>query len=141
MKRNQTYAIDHFTKTVVVTPKFMQNASQFGDEYDLLQRFETSGLKIRVKHRTRKKKPDGKPVLLTYKEMETYISMLDDADEMLVSFETLKESAKVRADRLAHVNRWFRKEFPHYDGIPEFDDDGKIVHNPNPSTSSMVLVS
>ena len=137
MKRNQTYAIDHFTKTVVVTPGFLKRASQFGDEYDLLQRFEAEGLSVRIKHRVRRKKESSKPVLLSYREMQTYISMLDDASEMLTLFETLKESAKARPDRLSHVNQWFRKEFPQYDGIPEFDDEGKIVHNPNPCISAL----
>ena len=132
MKRNQTYAIDHFTKTVVVTPGFLKKATQFGDEYNLLQRFEAEGLTVHIKHRVRRKKESSKPVLLSYREMQTYISMLDDASEMMTLFETLKESAKARPDRLSHVNQWFRKEFPQYDGIPEFDDEGKIVHNPNP---------
>lgn len=141
MKRNHMYAIDHFTKTVIVTPGFMRKAAQFGDEYDLLQRFESAGLKIQVKQRARRKKSTGKPVLLTYREMKTYISKLDDASEMLMSFKTLTESAKARPDRLAHVNKWFRKEFPCYDSLPEFDEEGKIVHNPNPCPSAMTLVS
>ena len=137
MKRNQTYAIDHFTKTVVVTPGFLKKATQFGDEYNLLQRFEAEGLTVHIKHRVRRKEESSKPVLLSYREMQTYISMLDDASEMMTLFVTLKESAKARPDRLSHVNQWFRKEFPQYDGIPEFDDEGKIVHNPNPYISAL----
>lgn len=141
MKRNQLYAIDPLAKTVVVTRKFMEKASQFGEEYNLLQRFEKAGLKLSVKQPPRRKKQDSKPAMLTYAEMITYIAMLDDADEMMTQFDTTRESARVRPDRVAYVNNWFRKEFPHYDDIPEFDDDGKIIHNPNPIGPEIALVS
>lgn len=141
MKRNQLYAIDPLAKTVVVTRKFMDKATQFGEEYNLLQRFEKAGLKLNVQQRPRRKKQDDKLVLLTYKEMTTYIALLDDATEMMTLFEATRESGKARPDRVAYVNNWFRKEFPHYDDIPEFDDDGKIIHNPNPIVSEIALVS
>ena len=142
MKRNHTYEIDPLKQTVTVTRKFLENASQLGKEYDLLQRFEKMGLKISVYQRAKNKtKDDTKPAMLTYKMMEDYISMLDDAEEMLQIFETMKASVKKNPKRMQRVNEWFRDEFPNYDNIPEFDDDFHIVHNPNPQANNIALAS
>jgi tryptophanyl-tRNA synthetase len=62
---------------------------------------------------------------------DTYIAMLDDADDMMDEFQSVREAAKNRKDRARYVNNWFRNEFPNYDAIPEFDPDFRIVHNPN----------
>ena len=67
------------------------------------------------------------------KMMEDYITMLDDAEEMMKTFESIRESSKSRKDRTQYVNNWFRATFPRYDEVPEFDEDYRIVHNPNPA--------
>ena len=135
MKRNHTYEINLINKTVVVSKGFMEKATQYGSkEFKLLDNFQKMGLRIINQTRTKKaaKPEDGKLPLLTYKMMRDYLAMLDDADDMLAMFDTLRAGYKSDAKRLKKMNEWFHAECPRYGAVPEFDDDYHIVRNPNP---------
>ena len=135
MKRTHCYEVNHLMKTVVVTRRFLEEASQMGTPAaDLMEQFIEKGFTVTVYHKAPRKaaKPEnGKLPLLTYRMMEAYIAMLDDAEDMLDVFKSVKEAAKSRSDRVRFVNAWFRNEFPNYDAIPEFDANYRVVHNPN----------
>lgn len=135
MKRSRNYEVNFLSKTVTVSRKFMDAATQINsDEFDLLTQFSDMGIRVLVEGRKRRSKPkDDKLPLLTYKMMQDYIAMLDDAEDMQKEFESIRESAKSRKDRTQYVNAWFRATFPRYDEVPEFDEDYRIVHNPNPA--------
>ena len=135
MKRSRVYEINYLNKTVTVSRKFMDAATQIDtNEFDLLTQFSNMGLRVLVEGRKRRPKPkDGKLPLLTYKMMQDYIAMLDDSEDMLKEFDSIRESSKSRKDRTQYVNTWFRATFPRYDAVPEFDEDYRIVHNPNPA--------
>ena len=135
MKRSRIYEVNYINKTVTVSCKFMDAATQIDtNEFDLLTQFSNMGLRVLVEGRKRRPKlKEGKRPLLTYKMMQDYIAMLDDAEEMQKEFESIRESSRSRTDRTQYVNSWFRATFPRYDEVPEFDEDYRIVHNPNPS--------
>ncbi len=136
MKRNHTYEIDLVAKTVVVSKEFMEKATQYGSkEFKLLDNFQKMGLRIINQTRTKKaaKPEEGKLPLLTYKMMRDYLAMLDDADDMLMMFDTLRAGYKSDAKRLVKMNEWFHAECPRYGAVPEFDDNYRIVRNPNPA--------
>ena len=135
MKRSRMYEVNYLNKTVTVTHKFMDAATQIDSgEFGLLTQFSNMGLRVLVEGRKRRPKPkNGKLPLLTFKMMQDYIVMLDDAEDMQKEFESIRESSKSRKDRTQYVNAWFRATFPRYDEVPEFDEDYRIVHNPNPA--------
>ena len=63
MKHNHTYEINLINKTVVVSKKFMDMATQYeSDEFILLDNFQKMGLRIINQTRTKKaaKPEDGK---------------------------------------------------------------------------------
>ena len=135
MKRSHSYEINHLDKTVTITRRFLEEATQMDTPASkLMEQFIARGYTVTVYQKTSRKaaKPeDGKLPLLTYRMMEGYIAMLDDAEEMLAVFKSVKDAAKSRADRARYVNKWFRAEFPNYDAVPEFDENYRVVHNPN----------
>ena len=133
MKRNHTYEIDLINKTVVVSKGFMEKATQYGSkEFKLLDNFQKMGLRIIHQTRTKKAAKPEEEKLLTYKMMRDYLAMLDDADDMLAMFDTLRAGYKSDAKRLKKMNEWFHAECPRYGAVPEFDDNFRIVRNPNP---------
>lgn len=136
MKKIHSYEIDMTANVVVVTKKFFEASTQLGtDEIKLMKQFRDLGLNIVVetrKPRTKKaKKEDGKKPLLTYKMMRAYIAALDVADELMDDFDAICESAKARGDRLSYVNKWFHEQCPNYYNVPTFNDDHKVVLDPN----------
>ena len=143
MKRFHSYEIDQLTKTVIITKKFLEEASQIdSQEFELYQKFKAMNLKIIVKSRSTSKKsnsplrPLNKPVeekkaLVPFAKMAHYISLLDDADEMMDEFDLVRELAKSEEHPRQYVNAWFREQFPRYEAVPEFDENHRVIHNPN----------
>ena len=143
MKRFHSYEIDPITKTVTITKKFLEEASQIdSQEFELYQKFKAMNLKIIVKSRSTTKKsssplrPLNKPVeekksLIPFAKMAHYISLLDDADEMMDEFDLVRELAKSEEHPRQYVNAWFREQFPRYEAVPEFDENHRVIHNPN----------
>ena len=122
-------------KTVVVTRRFLEEVRQMGTPAtDLMEQFIEKGFAVTAYHKAPRKadKPEnGKLPLLTYRMMEAYIAMLDDAEDMLDIFKRVKKAARSRSDRTRYANAWFRNEFPNYDAVPEFDANYRVVHNSN----------
>ena len=77
MKRSRNYEVNFLSKTVTVSRKFMDAATQINsDEFDLLTQFSDMGIRVLVEGRKRRSKPkDDKLPLLTYKMMQDYIAM------------------------------------------------------------------
>ena len=144
MKRSHNYKINHNTNTVTVTKRFMEAARQFGEEYDLFQQFQAMGLKVVVENR-KAKRPSASPLrklnrdaekkvpLIKFEKMARYIALLDDADEMMDEFDEVRRLAQSQSSPRRFVNEWFHRTFPRYEDLPEFDENGCVVHNPNPS--------
>ena len=85
MKRTHSYEINMLQKTVTVTRKFMENATQLNsNEFELLSRFEEMGLKIIVQNRKKTKMLEGKLPLLTYQMMEAYSKMQSKPQKLFV---------------------------------------------------------
>lgn len=144
VKRTNDYEINHINNTVTVTKKFLEAAGQIDSrEFKLLQRFKSLNLAIIVKSRNANKKKSSSPLrslnkpvedklpLIPFVKMAHYISMLDDADVMMDEFDLVREIAKSEEHPRQYVNAWFRKEFPRYGEMPEFDENNRLVHNPN----------
>ena len=143
MRKNHSYEVNHLTNAVTVTKAFLDAASQIETrEFQLYRQFQEMGFNIVLKARSSRKKDnsplrslnkpaeDKKP-LLTFLMMAKYIALLDDADVMMDEFDAVREVAKSQQHPRLYVNSWFRREFPHYDDVPEFDEENRIVHNPN----------
>ncbi len=128
MKRTREYEVNHLNKTVVVTKKFLDEATQLdSDEAHLMDEFRQRKLRIIIQKRQHHKS-DKKKDLLTYKLMKTYISALDDADDLLNEFKSICEVARGRNDRSQYVNDWFNVKCPDYNEVPKFDKEWRIIH-------------
>jgi len=142
MKKDALYAVDVLTNTVVVTKKFLESANTMeGTEYELFVKFKAMGFNIVQKTRkssTPKKETNSplrplKPVeekkpLITFEKMAQYISLLDDADEMMDEFDLVRKLAKFDDHPRHYVNEWFREKFPDYGKIVKFDQNYRIIH-------------
>lgn len=143
MRKNHSYEVNHLTNTVTVTKAFLESASQIETrEFQLYRQFQDMGFNIVLKTRSSRKKDNSplrslnkpaedKQPLLTFLMMAKYIALLDDAEVMMDEFDAVRRAAKSQQHPRQYVNDWFRREFPHYDDVPEFDEENHIVHNPN----------
>ena len=118
MKTNNVkgYKIDFTTQTVTVNYKFSKAMSDVGSlEYNLLKTIQRDfpNMKIMVAA-GRKNKTCHHDKNLTYKNMETYISTKDNADELMAAYWMARTESNIQTSRYAHVRKWFISQFPNY---------------------------
>lgn len=139
MKNVKLYAVDVLSNTVTVTKKFLDNASDIkSEEFKLYKEFKALGFTIIQKTRSAKKESNSplrplkpseeKKPLIPFEKMAQYISLLDDADEMMDEFDVVRSIAKSEEHPRKYVNEWFREQFPNYGKIAKLDDNNRIVH-------------
>ena len=139
MKNVKLYAVDVLSNTVTVTKKFLDNASDIkSEEFKLYKEFKALGFTIIQKTRSAKRESNSplrplKPVeekkpLIPFKKMALYISLLDDADEMMDEFDVVREIAQSEEHPRLYVNEWFREQFPNYGEVAKLDENNCIIH-------------
>lgn len=139
MKKGRNYEINHLDNTVVVTKRFYDEATQLGEARDLLEELKSKGYRLVVEQRAERKSPKTakEKRRITYKMMETYISLLEDSEDMLKGFTKVKKLSHSKRHPYEYVLKWFHKEFPRYEDYPTFDDNWNVIHDPNPVATAL----
>lgn len=122
------YKIDYATNTLYMNYKFASAAMVYNTaEYNRIQDIRKDFPNIRIITRAgRKKTTCNASKNLTYKNMEKYISVQDNAEELMAAFEIAKQESKCQTSRYAYVRNWFVTQFPNYKENKIFDGD-KII--------------
>ena len=97
----KNYSINFTTNTITITQKFAKEASQIGTEaFKTMMELRQLGMTIITKEPVQKKNTN-----LTYKKMEKYISLLEDAEKYQAERGQAQESLPWRR-RLPEKNSW-----------------------------------
>ena len=121
----QGYSINWQTNTMTMTKKFAEEANQYGsDAYNLLMDVKSKGFHINVRQSKPRK---ACPTRMTFNQMETYISCLNDADGRLEELHAVMDAGKGQKNQYEYVRRWFLANYPHYREIPVLDADHRII--------------
>lgn len=120
------YKMNFATTTLTITKEFEKNAMIPNSEESVLLlhlRSLCPNLKIAYKtSNSNNKKTKG----LNYPKMERYIRLHENANELLVTFSTIKELGRTQSNPYNFVYNWFMTQFPDYGSIPEMKD-GKLI--------------
>lgn len=122
------YEIDFTTNTLYMNYKFANAAKDvFSKEYEIYQKICNDFQNIKVIVRAgRKTKACNANKRLTYANMESYIKVQDNADELMAAFVIAKEESKNKPSPYAFVRDWFVKQFPNYKECKILKDDNII---------------
>lgn len=123
------YEIDIATNTLYMNYKFYKKASTdiFSVEYKIFQQVKKDNPNVKIEVKAgRKQTTCNASKRLTYANMEKYISVQDNADELMVFFEKAKVESKKEASPYAFVRDWFVKQFPNYQECKVFERE-KII--------------
>ena len=113
MKKNVGFKIDLANNTLTLNYKYNRLANQYGsDEYNKVRDIlaENPGMRIVVESGHKAKTPHHSR-RLTYANMERYILVQDNADELMTTFTLVKEESKKEKSPYAHVRSWFFTQF------------------------------
>jgi len=129
MKRSVGYFIDYTTNTITISRKFYEQAGDLTntEATALMQQLRALGMKIVVQPKREQKSSGSR---MTYKKMHQYILCVADSDKYLAEFEAMKKAALSQGNAHAYVWNWFKRTFPNYSNVPEFDENLKIVVTP-----------
>jgi hypothetical protein len=122
------YKIDFTTNTITMNYTFKKASEEYGTaEYNTLKGIlaDFPTMKTIVKA-GREQKKASKYKNLTYKNMEQYISVLENAEEIMEAFKTIKRASKSQSSSYQYVYNWFESQFPDFRKTPKFKD-GKFI--------------
>ena len=127
--KNHTYKID-FVNNPLTRSKACEDALHTPASEDcklfLQLRADFPGLTILRKTRRAPKK--ARPTKnLTYKHMEQYMSVFQNADELLAQFEVVKKCSLGQPNHYQFVLDWFKAQFPKYKELPDFGNNAPKV--------------
>ena len=121
--KNNTYKIDFVNNTLTMSKAFEEALNNpASEEYKLF----LQGLTIIRKTRRAPKK--ARPTKnLTYKHMEQYMSVFQNADELLAQFKVVKKCSQQQPSPYKFVLDWFKAQFPKYKELPDFGNNAPKV--------------
>ncbi len=138
MKKNQNYEINFVTKTITVTRKFLQDASQMGTEaYEAMLQLQELNMPIAVQEIHRK----PKIAKWSFERMERYLKNVQDSEKWTADYTAMKESASH-----AEVWAWFKSNFIQVDKkgkriAPKLNENHKIIVMPKANASTVKSIS
>ena len=124
-----TYKIDFVNNTLTMSKAFedaLNNPNSQEYKLFLQLRADFPGLTIIRKTRRASKKASPNKNL-TYKHMEQYMSVFQNADELLAQFKVVRECSKQQPSPYKFVRDWFEDQFPKYKELPDFGNNAPKV--------------
>lgn len=119
----KSYKVDFAKETIVVTKKFMEEASVINSAaFKEMLALRKLGMPIVV----RDAKPHKKNSI-TFAQMIQYISLVENSDTYMTQFNVIRAEAGSKNGRYNRVKKWFLQTFPNFYEMPELNDDNKIV--------------
>lgn len=124
-----TYKVDFVNNTLTMTKAFEEAASNpTSQEYKLLQQIRADFPGLTIIRKTRRAPKKARPTKnLTYANMEKYMSVFQNADELLAQFEVVKKCSLGQSNHYQFVLDWFKAQFPKYKELPDFGNNAPKV--------------
>lgn len=122
MKKNQQYEINFASNTIIVTRAFLQAASQTDTpEFNQMMKLRALNMPITVREVRRKSEHRW-----SYEQMENYIDCVENSEKYYADYLAVR-----KAQKYLTTWSWFKKTFPNYTGLPELNDEHRIIVTPS----------
>ena len=127
--KNNTYKIDFVNNTLTMSKAFEEALNNpNSEEYKLFLQLRADFPGLTIIRKTRRAPKKARPTKnLTYKHMEQYMSVFENADELLAQFKVVKECSKQQPSPYKFVRDWFDAQFENYKEQPDFSNNASKV--------------
>ena len=118
--KNNTYKIDFVNNTLTMSKAFEEALNNpASEEYKLFLQLRADFPGLTIIRKTRRAPKKARPTKnLTYKHMEQYMSVFQNADELLAQFKVVKECSKQQPSPYKFVLDWFKHSTPSQRSCP-----------------------
>ena len=127
------YRYNCLTNTLTLSRAFVRQAENTeSEEYKFVKRMrdEIPGLVVvRQPKQVHRRSPREN---LSVKAMKDYIRCMRDSETRLAELDSVVSASKLQEHPLRYIRDWFMKNYPSYDSIPVFDEDGFLLCAANP---------
>ena len=115
-----TYKIDFVNNTLTMSKAFEEALNNpNSEEYKLFLQLRADFPGLTIIRKTRRAPKKARPNKnLTYKHMEQYMSVFQNADELLAQFKVVRECSKQQSSPYKFVRDWFEDQFPNTRSCP-----------------------
>lgn len=121
--------IDFVSGIIYISKSFNERANNpMSEEYKLLKEVRNDNPSFKVVYREGKERTSPYKNL-KYANMEKYIKVYENSDELLEMFKKVKILSKSHPSPYNYVVDWFMEQFPNYKKLPKFVD-GKLYAFP-----------
>ena len=118
------YNFDALNNTLTISASIAKKASKVGSpEYCIILKLRKDFPDLTIQQEAKK---EGKKSI-TYAQMEAFIALNRNADELKAQFEKVKKLSRIQPMPYKYVKTWFDNRFPYYSDQPTFDADGFVV--------------
>lgn len=109
------------TKTLTISREFEKIAisKPNSNESRIMKQCRALCPDLKIAYYTRKSSSSKPYGGLTYKKMEDYIRLYENANELLKMFCLIKAISQIQKNKFKYVYNWFIRQFPDYDKMPE----------------------
>ena len=123
------YKIDFVNNTLTMSKAFEEALNNpASEEYKLLKQLRADFPSLTIIRKTRRASKKARPTKnLTYKHMEQYMSVFQNADELLAQFNAVKRCSLAQNNPYKFVLDWFKNQFPKYKELPDFGNNAPKV--------------
>ena len=124
-----TYKVDFVNNTFTMTKAFEEALNNpASEEYKLFQQLRADFPGLTIIRKTRRAPKKARPTKnLTYANMEKYMNVFQNADELLAQFEVVKACSLEQPSPYKFVRDWFEAQFPKHKEQPDFSPNASKV--------------
>lgn len=124
-----TYKVDFVNNTFTMTKAFEEALNNpASEEYKLFQQLRADFPGLTIIRKTRRAPKKARPTKnLTYANMEKYMSVFKNANELLARFEVVKTCSLEQPSPYKFVRDWFENQFKNYKEQPDFSSNAPKV--------------
>lgn len=124
-----SYKVDFVNNTFTMTKAFEEALNNpASEEYKLFQQLRADFPGLTIIRKTRRSPKKARPTKnLTYANMEKYMSVFQNADELMAQFEVVKTCSLEQPSPYKFVRDWFETQFPKYKEQPDFSPNAPKV--------------
>jgi hypothetical protein len=122
------YRYNCLTNTLTLSRAFVRQAENVeSEEYKFVQRMREEIPGLDIVRQEKQVHRRSKYANLSVKAMKDYISCMRNSDERLAELDSVVSASRGQDHPIRYTREWFLENYPGYNSIPVFDEEGYLL--------------
>lgn len=122
------YRYNCLSNTLTLSRAFVYQAENVAsEEYEFVKRMREEIPRLVIAQQGKQVHRRSPRANLSVKAMKDYIRCVRDSDKRLAEMESVVNASHAQEHPLWYIREWFIENYPCYDSIPVFDEEGFLL--------------